>query len=1642
MLRYSSYIGKTLHNRYEVKELLGEGGVGQVFKVLDKTTGEIRALKLVDIKKKKLPMEAVMRFRAEAEVLKNIQHNEIVKYYDFFQEGDLYGMVMEYLSAITLSQQVKNKGALPIEMVLDIFQGLTGALNHIHTKGYVHHDIKSSNVLLVQKGGKTSIKLLDFGFSQLVTSMEERIGGTLAYMAPEQTGIIHKQADHRSDQYSLGIVIYELLTGHVPFQSNDPALLTHQHVAERPKNIKEIRGDVPDFLNLVVLKLLNKDPDDRYLTTIGLEKDIQRYRLRVKEKNTYDLIFPLGEDDNWESFPMNNPFVGHSYILQKVIENVKKLGANKKGGTHFFEGVKGVGKTSFMTELYNRLQPFDGTYVFHSCRREEYERPYKTIATVFRALLEKLRVLPQVEQFERVNMIRESYGRLLGLLIELVPETEKWLSDGNAQKKSNGTQWSHDDYCQLFKILIRLSGRYSKRLVIFIDDINFMEKSSFSVLWDCQEELKKSSVVIIGAFNQGVLSQEEVTELYERRKSKSFKITTLTPLTEDDYSDLLQRLFPTGLRELPILLEPLLKATGGIPSVLRSLLLQLIDQHMIYIKDKNWQVDLEKTKAYIQNFQPSRCERQLLAGWSDAEVAILQHATVFQRAFTLPALKELLFQDSYCENCSEEELIRVADKGVIQSILSVDSHKIYTFRDYTLKTALYEKLDDSVRQTLHVQVARHLEKTVLEKIPDSIYDVSYHWGKSGDYKNMFQYYLKTAEYTDDEARRSKQSGMYYQLALKALKKVDPTEVDSSVSFYIRYKAIAYSLNNRRLADGSWDEIVKLEDYIDDRKTSRMQFLEVKSLYYFRMGQKDQMVATGEELVQMATEPEDEAYIVATYNMLGRVATMKSYAERSNILEKGIQMAIRQEKYHQLVPSLTVLVIVLAYIGQFNRANRVINEISEKLKEKCVPDFELGIYLAKFCLEMERGNYRDVIEYGEKLEDHKLIFGKMAGGFIFGRLALAHGMEGDIAKALKIFNELFQKDNEKEQAAERLQVMFNRIQLAGYMDEHETVIQYCEKAFEQNKKRPDLFVEAMLYIQLGLSQLKLGQLEEAQDLIINKAKALTDRLDSVLLQCHFDYAHCKVQYYSTHDAVWLERVNKLLINMLAMEITGFYEIYQEDFKNWQRDLSESSLQSSSIFQGNKELGLLMEINRKISGNLEVETLLNDVLEGAMKMIGAENSYLFMCPKFLNMSKESLKKVDCVESMVVITRNSQGEHIPEEQRKISQTIINQVYDTRKPIVARDAKDEHKWSVVTSILDQQLRSILAVPISLNNELIGILYMDNHLSKSVFSVRDKDIVEMFAVQAAIAINNAQIYSEEQKARTISEATLKTFSKFVPHQFTQRFADGKIENLQTGLSQEDNISVLFSDIRSFTSLSETSTPSELFGFLNQYLRKMETPVRKYNGYVDKFIGDAIMALFDQSPKDAVLSGLEMFEKLGELNRSLIRTGKKPIAIGIGVNTGDVMVGVVGSENRTDTTVLGDAVNVASRVEDLTKYYGCSFLITHETYESVQELDQLFIRFIDVVKVKGKKEPIQLYDLFNYNVDEMIYRKQSYYQQYREGYRYYQNGDWDNAIEAMKIYRENVPGDRLADVMIERCELFKKVPPLNWDGVYVFDKKK
>ncbi|MCZ0900498.1 adenylate/guanylate cyclase domain-containing protein, partial [Microcoleus sp. HI-ES] len=203
-------------------------------------------------------------------------------------------------------------------------------------------------------------------------------------------------------------------------------------------------------------------------------------------------------------------------------------------------------------------------------------------------------------------------------------------------------------------------------------------------------------------------------------------------------------------------------------------------------------------------------------------------------------------------------------------------------------------------------------------------------------------------------------------------------------------------------------------------------------------------------------------------------------------------------------------------------------------------------------------------------------------------------------------------------------------------------------------------------------------------------------------------------------------------------------------------------------------------------------------------------------------------------------------------------------------------------------------------------------------------ELLKVLSGPAAISIQNSKLYTEVRQNESRLAQLNKAYERFIPHQFLQFLEKSSIIDVELGDQVQLEMSVLFSDIRDFTTLSETMTPEDNFKFINSYLSRMEPVINENNGFIDKYIGDAIMALFSGEADNAVKAGIAMLHRLAEYNEYCANAGCAPIQIGIGINTGSLMLGTVGGPNRMDGTVISDAVNLASRVESLTKNYGVS----------------------------------------------------------------------------------------------------------------------
>ncbi len=296
--------------------------------------------------------------------------------------------------------------------------------------------------------------------------------------------------------------------------------------------------------------------------------------------------------------------------------------------------------------------------------------------------------------------------------------------------------------------------------------------------------------------------------------------------------------------------------------------------------------------------------------------------------------------------------------------------------------------------------------------------------------------------------------------------------------------------------------------------------------------------------------------------------------------------------------------------------------------------------------------------------------------------------------------------------------------------------------------------------------------------------------------------------------------------------------------------------------------------------------------------------------------------------------------------------------------------------------------------------------------------------------LTKARLLDEQMKLR-------EAYERFVPSRFLALLGKGSITEVKLGDHVAMNLTILFADIRAFTSLSEKMSPQENFGFLNNYLRRMEPVIDSHGGFVDKYIGDCIMALFDRRPDDAIESGIVMMKHLHKLNEELVESGSEPFEIGIGVNWGEMMLGTIGATGRMEGTVISDAVNTASRVESLTKIYGTPLLITEAVHERLVNPSRFDLRILDRVRVKGREKPVVIYEVLDVLSRETRRLRLSYQRDYQNSIQAFWAANFEEALEGFSRCAEIDPEDQAVQLFLRRCRWHRRQKvDTNWTGAF------
>ena len=304
------------------------------------------------------------------------------------------------------------------------------------------------------------------------------------------------------------------------------------------------------------------------------------------------------------------------------------------------------------------------------------------------------------------------------------------------------------------------------------------------------------------------------------------------------------------------------------------------------------------------------------------------------------------------------------------------------------------------------------------------------------------------------------------------------------------------------------------------------------------------------------------------------------------------------------------------------------------------------------------------------------------------------------------------------------------------------------------------------------------------------------------------------------------------------------------------------------------------------------------------------------------------------------------------------------------------------------------------------------------------------------------EILDERVKERTAELVELITaYECFVPREFLSLLDKESILQIRLGDQINQEMTVMFADVRGWTMLSEGMSPQENFNFINAYLRRVSPVIKEHGGFIDQYYGDGVMALFPEAPDGAVMAAIAMHAAVSGYNKEREKEGFQPIGIGVGLHTGDLMLGIIGSKERMQGAVVADAVNLAARLEGLTRIYGTSITLSETTFSHLKEPDKYKHRFVDKVRVKGKKEPVTVYEVFDGDPQPVVELKEQTKASFEEGLRlYYERKFSESSVQFNQVLQRNSE-DMAARIYLKRCAKYMvNGVPDGWSGVETLSK--
>src|SRR5229473_1529400 len=612
---------------------------------------------------------------------------------------------------------------MEIGQFLRVAIGLSAAVRQLHGRGLIHKDLKPANVMIEPATGQ--VWLMGFGIASRLPSERqaseppEFIAGTLPYMAPEQTGRMNRSIDSRSDLYGLGVTLYEMLTGSLPFTATDPMEWVHCHIARQPVPPGERLEGIPGPLSAIIMKLLAKTAEERYQTAAGVESDLRRCLAEWETLRHID-EFPLGEHDTPDRLLIPEKLYGRAREIDALLASFDRVVASGTPELALVSGYSGIGKSSVVNELHKVLVPPRG--LFASGKFDQYKRdiPYSTLAQAFQSLIRALLTKTEAELNSWREALREALEPNGQLIVDLVPELKLILGE-QPPVPALEPQDAQRRFQMVFRRFISVFARPEHPLALFLDDLQWLDPATLDLLEDLLTRSDLQHLMLIGACRDNeVDAMHPLVRKLEAVKNAGVTIEqiTLAPLASEHLAQLIADALRCEAERAAPLAQLVHEKSGGNPFFALQFMSALAEEGLLTFDHDtarwSWDLDRIHAKGYTDNVVDLMVGK--LTRLPVETQAALQHLACLGNIAEITVL-------SIVHRTSEEDIHSDLWEAVRLELI-VRLEGVYRFVHDRVQEAAYTLIPADLRAASHLRIGRLLAAhTPPEKREEAIFEI-------------------------------------------------------------------------------------------------------------------------------------------------------------------------------------------------------------------------------------------------------------------------------------------------------------------------------------------------------------------------------------------------------------------------------------------------------------------------------------------------------------------------------------------------------------------------------------------------------------------------------------------------------------------------------------------------------------------------------------------------------------------------------------------------------------------------------------------------------------------------------------------------------------------------------------------------------